>query len=73
MYQKGGYSIKDVEKNIISNPFKRFADMHFMKRSKDAGTIEFNSLIFKKLTEDDICKIIEICDVKLENYYINYN
>ncbi|MGB5823555.1 MAG: DEAD/DEAH box helicase family protein [Proteocatella sp.] len=69
IYQKGGYSIKDVEKNIISNPFKRFADMHFMKRSKDAGMIEFNNLIFKKLSEEEVCKIIEICDEKLKNYY----
>ena len=24
IYQKGGYTRKDVEKNILSNPFKRF-------------------------------------------------
>ena len=27
IYQKGGYTRKDVEKNILSNPFKRFEDM----------------------------------------------
>ena len=29
IYQKGGYTKKDVEKNILSNPFKRFEDMRF--------------------------------------------
>ena len=27
IYQKGGYTRKDVEQNILSNPFKRFEDM----------------------------------------------
>ena len=29
IYQKGGYTKKDVEKNILSNSFKRFEDMRF--------------------------------------------
>lgn len=34
IYQKGGYTRKDVEKNILSNPFKRFEDMRFLMRCK---------------------------------------
>ena len=34
IYQKGGYTKKDVEKNILSNPFKRFEDMRFLMAAK---------------------------------------
>ena len=53
IYQKGGYTRKDVEKNILSNPFKRFEDMRFLMRCKDVETIEVNSIIFRKLTRED--------------------
>ena len=69
IYQKGGYSKKDVEKNILANPFKRFADMRFLKRCRDIEYIEINSMIFKKLTNDDREQILKICNSKLEEYY----
>ena len=69
IYQKGGYSKKDVEKNILVNPFKRFADMRFLKRCKDIKYIEINPMIFKKLTNDDRGQILKICDEKLDQYY----
>ena len=34
IYQKGGYTKKDVEKNILSNPFKGFEDMRFLMAAK---------------------------------------
>ena len=40
IYQKGGYTKKDVEKNILSNPFKRFEDMRFLMRCKDVGPLK---------------------------------
>ncbi len=69
LYQKGGYTDKDVEKNILSNPFKRFADMRFFQRSKDIGVLEINPNVFKKLTAEDWKSIIDICDKSLEKYY----
>lgn len=69
IYQKGGYTEKDVERNIMSNPFKRFADMRFLRRCKDVSYIEINPIIFKKLTDEDISHILDICDEKLGNYY----
>ncbi len=69
MYQKGGYTDKEVEKNIFANPFKRFADMRFMQRSKDVNYIEINSNIVKKLSKEDFSEIIQICEKKLEEYY----
>ena len=69
IYQKGGYTRKDVEKNILSNPFKRFEDMRFLMRCKDVETIEVNPIIFRKLTKEDWLHIIRVCDKSLEKYY----
>lgn len=69
-YQKGGYTRKDVEKNILSNPFKRFEDMRFLMRCKDVETIEVNPIIFRKLTREDWLHIVDVCDKSLEKYYL---
>ena len=69
IYQKGGYTRKDVEKNVLSNPFKRFEDMRFLMRCKDVETIEVNPIIFRKLTKEDWLHIIRVCDNSLEKYY----
>ena len=61
IYQKGGYTRKDVEKNILSNPFKRFEDMRFLMRCKDVETIEVNPIIFRKLTREDWLHILKVC------------
>ena len=70
IYQKGGYTRKDVEKNILSNPFKRFEDMRFLMRCKDVETIEANPIIFRKLTREDWLHIVDVCDKSLEKYYL---
>ena len=70
IYQKGGYTWKDVEKNILSNPFKRFEDMRFLMRCKDVETIEVNPIIFRKLTREDWLHIVNVCDKSLEKYYL---
>lgn len=69
IYKRDNYTRKEVEKNIFSNPFKRFEDMNFMKRSKDIEYIEVNKHIMKKLTSDDIKWIIMHCDERLEEYF----
>ena len=70
IYQKGGYTRKDVEKNILSNPFKRFEDMRFLMRCKDVETIEVNPIVFRKLTREDWLHIVDVCDKSLEKYYL---
>ena len=70
IYQKGGSTRKDVEKNILSNPFKRFEDMRFLMRCKDVETIEVNPIIFRKLTREDWLHIVDVCDKSLEKYYL---
>lgn len=69
IYQKGGYTEKDVERNIFSNPFKRFADMRFLRRCKDVTLVEINPQVFNKLTDADIDRILQICNEKLDTYY----
>jgi len=58
-----------VERNIFTNPFKRFEDMRFMKRCREIEYIELNRHIFKKLTIEDINWILCHCDKKLDEYY----
>ena len=70
IYQKGGYTRKDVEKNILSNPFKCFENMRFLMRCKDVETIEANPIIFRKLTREDWLHIVDSCDKSLEKYYL---
>jgi len=70
IYQKGGYTRKDVEKNILSNPFKRFEDMRFLMRCKDVETVEVNPIIFRKLTREDWLHIVNVCNKSLEKYYL---
>ena len=72
IYQKGGYTKKDVEKNILSNPFKRFEDMRFLMRCKDVETVEVNPIIFRKLTRGDWLHIVDVCDKSLEKYYMRF-
>ena len=69
IYAKGNYTDKDVEKNILSNPFKRFEDMNMFRHTKTLGIIEVDSTIWKKLSVDDKTIIVSICDNKLEKYY----
>ncbi len=69
IYQKGGYTDKDVEKNIFANPFKRFADMRFLQRCREVTMIRINPVIFRKLKAEDIEHICDVCDEKLEEYY----
>ncbi len=41
---------KDVKTNILSNAFKRFEDMRFMRKSRDIEYVEFNGNVRKKLS-----------------------
>ena len=69
LYCKDGYTRKDVERNIFSNPFKRFEDMRFMSRCRDIEYVEFNRHVWKRMTQEEKAWIVEWCDEKLEEYY----
>ncbi len=39
IFTRGGYTQKDVERLILTMPFKRFEDMHVMHHAKQLGTL----------------------------------
>lgn len=63
------YTEKEVEHNIFANPFKRFEDMRFMKRSMDVEYVEFNRYVWNRLAQEEKEWIVEWCDGKLEEYF----
>lgn len=69
IYAKEGTTDKQIEKNILSNPFKRFEDMNMMRHTKILGVIEVESVVWKRLTDEEKQRIETVCDKKLEEYY----
>ena len=69
IYAKGNFTDKDAERNILSNPFKRFEDMNMFRHTKTLGVIEVDSTVWKKLTDTEKQWIEKICDEKLDYYY----
>ena len=69
IFAKEGYTEKEAERNILSNPFKRFEDMNMMRHTKTLGIVEVDGTVWKKLTDDEKKRIEAICDEKLEKYY----
>ena len=69
IYAKGGYTDAQAQRNILSNPFKRFEDMQMLHHTKTLGVIQGDESIWKKLTREEKQKIERICDEKLEEYY----
>ena len=69
IFTKGGYTQHDVERLILSMPFKRFEDMHVMRHSKQLGILQFYKALFKQLTDEDYDRILESCDKAIERYF----
>ncbi len=69
IFAKGGYTDKEAQRNILSNPFKRFEDMQMLRHTKTLGIIEVEPTVWKNLTDNEIKQIISTCDEKLENYF----
>lgn len=69
IYAKGNYSDKDAERNILSNPFKRFEDMNMFRHTKTLGVVGVEPTVWKKLSDTEKKWIEKICDEKLDYYY----
>ena len=69
IYAKGGYTDAQAQRNILSNPFKRFEDMQMLHHTKTLGVIQVDESIWKRLTREEKQEIEQICDEKLEQYY----
>jgi hypothetical protein len=73
IFAKGGYTNKEAERNILSNPFKRFEDMQMLKHTKTLGIIQVDESVWKKLSDTEKAEIEKICDEKLAEYYDRIN
>ena len=69
IFTKGGYTQKDVERLILSMPFKRYEDMHIMHHSKHLGTLEFYKALARQLTAEDYAAIRESCKTAIARYF----
>ena len=69
IFSKPDYTDKQAERNILSNPFKRFEDMNMFRHTKTLGVVEVDSTVWQKLTDVEKKWIEVICDERLERYY----
>lgn len=63
------FTDKEVEKLILSMPFKRFEDMNFMHHAKHLGVLQIDKAIMKRLSEIDIERMEESCLLALKKYF----
>lgn len=73
IYAKGGYTDTQAQRNILSNPFKRFEDMQMLHHTKTLGVIQVDESVWKKLTREEKQEMERICDEKLERYFQRLN
>ncbi len=69
IYCKSTFTKKEVERNILLNPFKRFEDMNMLFHTKTLGIVQLEKAIHKKLTNEEINFIKKVCENKLKEYY----
>mgnify|MGYP004460468293 FL=1 len=69
LYCRSDCTDKEIERNILSNPFNRFEDMQMMRHTKTLGIVEVDSAVWKKLTDAEKAEIRQICDEKLKAYF----
>ena len=57
------------ERNILSNPFKRFEDMQMLHHIKTLGIVQVDESVWKKLTTEEKAEMEKVCEEKLAQYY----
>ena len=69
IFAKGVYTDKEAERNILSNPFKRFEDMQMLRHTKTLGIVQVDEAVWKRLSKEEKAEIEKICDEKLTQYF----
>ena len=69
IFAKGNYTSSEAQRNILTNPFKRFEDMQMLRHTRTLGIIQVDEAVWKRLGEDEKAEIQQICEEKLERYY----
>ena len=70
IFAKGNYTDKEAERNILSNPFKRFEDMQMLRHTKTLGIVQIDDAVWKRLSKEEKAEIEQICDEKLTQYFL---
>lgn len=73
IFAKGGYTDKEAQRNILSNPFKRFEDMQMLRHTKTLGIIEVEPTVWRNLSAIEKEEIAMVCDKKLDEYYKRFD
>lgn len=45
--RKGGYTDKEAERNILSNPFKRFENVQMLRHTKTLGIVQIDEAVME--------------------------
>lgn len=69
LYCREDATDKEIERNILMNPFKRFEDMQFMRHTKTLGIVEIDPTIWKRLSGEEKEEIAAISDRKIKAYF----
>ena len=69
IFTRGDYTQHDVERLILSMPFKRFEDMHVMHHAKQLGILQFYKQLMKQLTSEDLENVKAWCLKGIDRYY----
>lgn len=69
IFAKGEYTDKEAQRNILSNPFKRFEDMQMLRHTRTLGIVEVEPTVWKALDEKEKKEILRICEEKLDGYF----
>lgn len=69
LYCREDITDKEIERNILINPFKRFEDMQMMRHTKTLGIVEVDPTIWKRLSQEEKGDIARVCNEKLTTYY----
>ena len=69
LFCRESYTDKEIERLILSNPFKRFEDMDMMHHSRTLGLVEMDKLVWKRQTAAEKEEILQTCDEALARYY----
>ncbi len=69
IFARGNYTNSEAQRNILTNPFKRFEDMQMLRHTRTLGIIQVDEAVWKKLGAEEKAEIERICEEKLEGYY----
>ena len=69
IFAKGNYTNSEAQRNILTNPFKRFEDMQMLRHTRTLGIIQVDEAVWKKLGAEEKSEIERICEEKLAGYY----